>query len=388
MGISIEKLLTLPALRGSKLIAGAAGRDNTIDGLAVIQTPSSINFLMKNNLVITNSQIFNLYPNFCDIIITELHKRGAAGIAIKVNDFLPKTPQAMIDDANLLKFPLIIQPNELSSTQLINAVTYEIMRSEVRDYALGYEENFLREILISNVDKRTLRSRALLLDRNLNKKLGIAVMRAGRRKNSPELHAVFNECGFQYLFLLQGLLVAVADLDQITTPEDVMNSRAQALVNKLPAWDQNSCIALGRCYPELVMLSNAFYEAKAALAFNLTSSNPVPVCRFEKLGFYSILLNASHKKLLKNYYDSTIGVLETFDMKNGTDYLNTLVTLVVHNCSIEETAKALFVHYNTVRYRLRKIKELLGSVSDDPDITLNLQVAVRIALWKRTFENL
>ena len=136
------------------------------------------------------------------------------------------------------------------------------------------------------------------------------------------------------------------------------------------------------------MLSNAFYEAKAALAFNLTSSNPVPVCRFEKLGFYSILLNASHKKLLKNYYDSTIGVLETFDKKNGTDYLNTLVTLVVHNCSIEETAKALFVHYNTVRYRLRKIKELLGSVSDDPDITLNLQVAVRIALWKRTFENL
>ena len=301
MGISIEKLLTLPALRGSELIAGAAGRDNTIDGLAVIQTPSSINFLMKNNLVITNSQIFNLYPNFCDIIITELHKRGAAGIAIKVNDFLPKTPQAMIDDANLLKFPLIIQPNELSSTQLINAVTYEIMRSEVRDYELGYEENFLREILISNVDKRTLRSRALLLGWNLNKKLGIAVMRAGRRKNSPELHAVFNECGFQYLFLLQGLLVAVADLDQITTPEDVMNSRAQALVNKLPAWDQNSCIALGRCYPELVMLSNAFYEAKAALAFNLTSSNPVPVCRFEKLGFYSILLNASHKKLLKNY---------------------------------------------------------------------------------------
>ena len=145
MGISIEKLLTLPALRGSELIAGAAGRDNTIDGLAVIQTPSSINFLMKNNLVITNSQIFNLYPNFCDIVITELHKRGAAGIAIKVNDFLPKTPQAMIDDANLLKFPLIIQPNELSSTQLINAVTYEIMRSEVRDYELGYEENFLRE---------------------------------------------------------------------------------------------------------------------------------------------------------------------------------------------------------------------------------------------------
>ena len=54
----------------------------------------------------------------------------------------------------------------------------------------------------------------------------------------------------------------------------------------------------------------------------------------------------------------------------------------------EETAKALFVHYNTVRYRLRKIKELLGASSDDADIMLNMQAAVRIALWKRKFDTL
>ena len=44
----------------------------------------------------------------------------------------------------------------------------------------------------------------------------------------------------------------------------------------------------------------------------------------------------------------------------GTDLLETLATLLDSSGSIEATARALFVHPNTVRYRIRRIAEVTG----------------------------
>ena len=39
-------------------------------------------------------------------------------------------------------------------------------------------------------------------------------------------------------------------------------------------------------------------------------------------------------------------------------------------------AKALFVHYNTIAYRLRTIEELCGVDLNDPDDRLQLELAL------------
>ncbi len=58
--------------------------------------------------------------------------------------------------------------------------------------------------------------------------------------------------------------------------------------------------------------------------------------------------------------------------------IQTLAVYLETHCQISETAKRLYVHRNTIIYRLEKIEELLGKSLKDPDTTLHLRLALRI----------
>lgn len=49
-----------------------------------------------------------------------------------------------------------------------------------------------------------------------------------------------------------------------------------------------------------------------------------------------------------------------YDKTNGTDYFHTLKAYVEHNLDASKTSAALFVHYNTVKYKINRIRELFA----------------------------
>ncbi|MFB4211639.1 PucR family transcriptional regulator [Shouchella sp. JSM 1781072] len=63
---------------------------------------------------------------------------------------------------------------------------------------------------------------------------------------------------------------------------------------------------------------------------------------------------------------------------NEMGLIQTLAVYLETHCQISETAKRLYVHRNTIIYRLEKIEELLGKNLKDPDTTLHLRLALRI----------
>ena len=48
------------------------------------------------------------------------------------------------------------------------------------------------------------------------------------------------------------------------------------------------------------------------------------------------------------------------------------------NCNVSETAKALFIHRNTLIYRIDKIKSILGRDLKDSEERLLLQLGLRV----------
>ena len=57
----------------------------------------------------------------------------------------------------------------------------------------------------------------------------------------------------------------------------------------------------------------------------------------------------------------------------------TLLAWLRHEGSVPDTARALGVHAQTVRYRLTRLRELLGDALDDPDARFELEAALRAA---------
>lgn len=56
---------------------------------------------------------------------------------------------------------------------------------------------------------------------------------------------------------------------------------------------------------------------------------------------------------------SAFNTIRSFDEKNNTDYLHTLICYLQNNCSMNNTAEILNIHRNSLLYRIRKIEELL-----------------------------
>ncbi len=70
------------------------------------------------------------------------------------------------------------------------------------------------------------------------------------------------------------------------------------------------------------------------------------------------------------------------DEASGTDYLGTLYAWLRHPGDPRAAGKALSIHPNTLRYRMRRIVELTGLDLDDPDLRLALLVQLVALHWR------
>lgn len=90
------------------------------------------------------------------------------------------------------------------------------------------------------------------------------------------------------------------------------------------------------------------------------------------------LLRIIPEEDLKNFYFFALQGFSKIITEEEQSLLQTLSVYLETHCQISETAKRLFVHRNTVVYRLEKCEELLGKSLKDPETTLQIRLALRI----------
>jgi purine catabolism regulator len=82
---------------------------------------------------------------------------------------------------------------------------------------------------------------------------------------------------------------------------------------------------------------------------------------------------------LKDFVEEMLAPLLAYDAHKKGELYKTLQVFLENNCNVKETAAKLYTHYNTILYRINKIKELTGVDFNHPDQKLNLQVAMRLS---------
>lgn len=142
--------------------------------------------------------------------------------------------------------------------------------------------------------------------------------------------------------------------------------------------------AIGRTVHGLDMLTEATLQAEAALAA-MPAAEPgsAPVIAYHARMAPTLLLHALAESSIAAplVAGEPISVVREHDAENGTDYLRTLRAWVQTHYDVPAAAEALYLHPNTLRHRLGRIRGLLDL--DDPDVRLALALQLRLADLQR-----
>jgi len=102
------------------------------------------------------------------------------------------------------------------------------------------------------------------------------------------------------------------------------------------------------------------------------------ICYYGEMGLFRLLVSLRDRAELKRFAQEVLGVIQEYDAAHGTDLLQTLEAFFSENANASRTAQVLYIHRNTLNYRLQRIAEISGLNLDDPENRLALQLALKI----------
>jgi DNA-binding PucR family transcriptional regulator len=135
-------------------------------------------------------------------------------------------------------------------------------------------------------------------------------------------------------------------------------------------------IGVGGAFTAPSEASRSFDEAERALRIRQGSASSAGVTVHDELGIYR-LLAAGDQAETEQFVREWLGSLLDYDAAHRTGLVATLWQYYECGGNYDQTAEALFICRSTVRYRLRRIRQLTGLDLGDVDSRLNLHVATR-----------
>lgn len=105
---------------------------------------------------------------------------------------------------------------------------------------------------------------------------------------------------------------------------------------------------------------------------------------YADLGFFRVIDLTSGQENLKRFCQDTLGALLEYDNQHGTELTETLRVFLRCNQNSARAARDLFIHYNTLRYRLDCINQILGTALEQPE----QRIAIEVALYLNSLVNM
>lgn len=187
----------------------------------------------------------------------------------------------------------------------------------------------------------------------------------------PALVHIF---GNQHIVVFQALKAA----------EDMESAHqlGRRLIEQLDSEFPGSSVYIGLSGPAKALLDwqQTYEESLQAmqLAQRLQIGNQV--VEFKSLGVYKLLYELESQPTVRRFADEIMRSLVEYDEQNRGSLVKTVEAYFNHHGNISQTAESLFVHRNTLLYRMERIQDLTQMQLDEANMRLALHLALK--LWQ------
>ncbi|MCC5894231.1 MAG: PucR family transcriptional regulator ligand-binding domain-containing protein [Alkalibacterium sp.] len=171
--------------------------------------------------------------------------------------------------------------------------------------------------------------------------------------------------------------VSVALITNLTTK---LNKAGESILNRLKKFSLLR-VSFSNVFYASNEIKNAYEEAALVQTiYKDVDSTHHFVKFYANLGTYKLFHLIENKDPLHQFVDEKLGLVLVNDQKNEMELIKTLQTLIKNNLNLKKTAGDLFIHYNSLRYRVSKLKEL-GVKLDDGNEMTEIAVACQLLTY-------
>ena len=377
MPTTCSDLLRLKCFQEIRLVAGEHGLYRALSWPYVCFTPTISQWLHGGELIfVVNSGLHPEEQNL-EVFMRECIQQNMAGMIILSGgeSGLRITP-ALIQIANEANFPLFEMPWTLKMIDVTQEITQMIVS---RREAASRTEHFLEQAYFTADEPHKLEKLSALCGIQLRQYAFTCILQPeaelslelGERELLNRLSYTINMRRslpntelLSMKYLSNVLICGLADTPAAARKlAEQLTEAFRALKLEYP--ERRLKLAFSQIAPISASLPSSFTEAHRTLDIMDAVLKNHSVLHYYELGILRLFSDLPREKL-RAYCMENLAPLIRADQENGSALIPTLRVYLQNNCNLIVTSGELFIHRNTLVYRLKNIRQLLGRDLNDP----------------------
>lgn len=160
----------------------------------------------------------------------------------------------------------------------------------------------------------------------------------------------------------------------LVLPADLSRTELRSSLEQL--LDPRDAVAgVSRCFTSPGSLKLFYQQARAAV--DLRRQDDKTVVFYEDCYIAHLIRCAASTVKPEIFLDPLLLELERYDQENKTRFVRDLAAFLQNGRSISRAAKALFLHKNTMYYKISRIEEILNISLENEDICFSLELSLK-----------
>lgn len=370
MGAVLEKIIGQIDKKEIRLVAGEGGMKKPVEWVHMVDNVAIADFLVGGEVAFTTGIGIGPQMSLYDLV-KRIHERNASGMVINVGPYVEYIPEEILDFGNEHNFPIFEVPWEVHMANLMRIFCEAITRTKQRAMEVGAA--FYNAVFIPNQEELYLST--LLQNGYLDsQRYRIAVLQFFKKEREnylPVSQARREICRKKVQYLsewIQQDIIICTEREQllIVSREEQKEQTGDSFglifseIGRTLAENECFFLGVGNVAEGFGGLEKSYQMARQTMRLEMARGMENQLLRYEELGMYQLFLQIQDAQWLQDFYGRTIRPLKEYDALNHSNLEEVLDCYLRSDGSVQETAQKLFVHRNTINYKLRKIGDILN----------------------------
>lgn len=355
MPVKVRDVLNLKLMSSYRIVAGHKGLDKEIRRINFFDCQLHDDeidnkLVMPNDFFITS---FYIYKNSIDEMkkIIEFYiNTKSSGVCI-INEYIQDIPDEIKKIADNNRFPVIFIDTNVPYAEIISITTEMILLEKIELIS----ELLIDKLLNTNVNKEEIKDLALKINGEF-KKFYVALYISHLTLDKDNLKSMVNDLNRNYDFKAlkyKHYLIIIVNFDK----ESMLNTHISYIRRVMDKYGNDFIIGVSNTFSNIDEFNIAIEQAKSAS--DMSDIINKDVIFYKNLNVYKLLYPLRDSRELKEYYSEIIEPLIEYDKDYNSNLIETIESFIENDGNYKKTAEELYLHENTVRFRILKAQKIL-----------------------------